>query len=347
MTPLNDALRRAIDEAVEPLLTDHRKVIAGVPDDPIAIQRADLHYVFDQYNTQLLDFTALQAPIGHNHPWVLTAIREHLDYYVRTGPASGHVARWPVEYARKLIDSLERPDADILRVLYAEGGRDAGAVAFTQFPNWSLVSLIDREGRLVAPEVVLDEVDRAIKSGRTVVADESATGFGRLGRIWGHQAYGFTPDAIIFGGPAGGGLALGGVIGPAELLDDAFVGPMAGAPLACATGAATLAAINPELLEHVREEGVTFGERLRALVDRFGDYLADTAGSGLYHTLDFRSPQLARKFEVSTRQHGLLTAPPVGSTVVVTPTLIASERELARGVELIAETLEGWKTTDS
>ncbi|AON96939.1 aminotransferase [Mycobacterium phage Tonenili] len=346
MSPLEDALRKAIDEAIEPLLTDHRKVIAGAVDSPVAVQRADLHYVFDQYNTQLLDFTALQAPIGHSHPWVVKAIREHLNYYVRTGPPASHAARWPVEYARKLLDSLEHPDVDNLRVLYTEGESDATSTMVTTFTKWAMVRLVSSRNRLVDPDKVRAEVDRAREQGMTIVANETVTGFGRLGRVWGHQAYGFTPDVVIFGGPAGGGLSLGGLIGPADKLADVSTAPMAGAPLACATGAATLDALNSELLEHVREAGAVFGDRLRGVVDRFGDYLEDTAGVGLYHILDFRSPGLAESFGAATRQHGLLTASPVGSTVVVTPTLIASERELQRGVDLIAKTLEGWRTAD-
>ena len=56
--------------------------------------------------------------------------------------------------------------------------------------------------------------------GILFIADEVQTGFGRTGdHFWGFQAHGMTPDLVTLAKGVGNGLALGAVIGRADVLD--------------------------------------------------------------------------------------------------------------------------------
>lgn len=393
--PADDKLKAAIDEAIAPLVADHRKYLVDVNAPLLPVSRADLHYVFDQYGTQLLDFSADMAPVGHRHPFVHDAIREHLDYYLRTARVGEHVLRWPVEYARDLVATFtEEDDEPDHKVLYTEGEREAVltaieaarsvtnrdffAVVDTDIHDWVylaskadayllpfedffldefvwddkaalLLSLVTRDGRVLEPKWVQEVADRCAEHGVMLIVDESRTGFGRLGTMWGQHHADVDADLTVLGGPVGGGLALGAVVGrPAKfgaLVPD--VSPQAGSPVACAAGAGVLRAVNPGVVEHAKEAGGTMDDALNELVNQFPEYVVATYGTGLLRVIEFQSDPLAREFEIDVRRHGLLVSEPVGSSLVLTPPLIASEMEIKRGVDLMADTLLEWYERDA
>jgi len=56
--------------------------------------------------------------------------------------------------------------------------------------------------------------------GVLFISDEVQTGWGRTGdHFWGYQAHGITPDILTFAKGVGNGLALGGVVAGAELMN--------------------------------------------------------------------------------------------------------------------------------
>jgi 4-aminobutyrate aminotransferase-like enzyme len=396
----NETIRQAIDEAVAPLIDDHKTYLAPTGDGSVAVSRAELHYVFDQYHTQLLDFSADMAPVGHSHPFVHDAIKEHMSYYMRTAPVGDHVVRWPVEYARALVDTFTEEDVEpVHQVLFTEGEREALVVAVnlareksgrarialvdTDQHNWYsginhvdmrllpldefwlkdfrwedlgalVMSLVTADGKILEPRWVQTVVDEAKRRGVPVIIDESRTGFGRLGTMWGQQAVKVDADITVLGGPVGGGLALGAVVATAENFlasykgfDIVDVSPQAGSPVACAAGAGVLRAVNPGVLEHVKEASGVFDDALQELVDQFPEYVVASHGVGLLRTVEFQTDIMAREFEISARLHGLLVAAPVGSSLTLTPTLICSEQELKRGVDLMADLLLEWYERDA
>lgn len=73
---------------------------------------------------------------------------------------------------------------------------------------------IPPDGMFRAIEQVCDE------NGILFISDEVQTGWGRTGEhFWGWQAHGITPDIVTFAKGVGNGLALGGVIAPAEIMN--------------------------------------------------------------------------------------------------------------------------------
>lgn len=388
------SIKKAIDETLAPLIADHRTFLADTNEPFLPVSKADLHYLFDQYGNQLLDFSASLAPVGHNHPFIINAVREHLDFYVRTADVGRHILRWPVEFAAELAKTFVDEDAEVFpQVQFTEGEREAVMLALAMCrpgPDYALLDTGQHDWLSTTrsdsiPLIPLDEhpekfrywhhLDALVVSpvcvdGRVldadwlrvlfaiahshevrVIFDESRTGYGRLGTMWGQQSFGLNPDLTVLGGPTGGGFALGAVVASEEVWSASgpqwSVSPQAGNPVACAAGAGLLRAINVGVLEHVKEAGDTFDHALQELTNQFTEYLVTTHGKGLWRTLGFHTASLANSFVFDARRHGLHLAPAVGDSVVVTPTLIASEMELTRGVDLMADTLLDWQTADN
>lgn len=398
-TTTDNKLREAIDQAIEPLVNDHNTYLAKSSDQGLAVSRADLHYVFNQYHGQLLDFSADVMPVGHGHPFVHNAVREHLDYYMRTAPVGDHILRWPVEYAHDIVATFSEEDEDDTpldhQVLFTEGEREALITAiniakastpgrptialvntgvhdwysetnqislslvptedfFVSSYRWSkcaalVISLVTEDGRVLEPRWVQEIVDHAKRNDVPVIVDESRTGFGRFGTMWGQQHHSFDADLTVLGGPVGGGMALGAVVATKKWFQpwEGTVSPQAGSPVACCAGAGTLRAINSGVLSHVKQAGTAMDESLHEVIEQFPEYVVATHGAGLWRVIEFQSDGQAQHFATACQGHGLLVAPPVGSSLILTPPLIASEMELKRGVDLIADTLLDWYEKDS
>ncbi|MCZ6461392.1 MAG: aspartate aminotransferase family protein, partial [Actinobacteria bacterium] len=118
------------------------------------------------------------------------------------------------------------------------------------------------DGFFGAFKEVLDE------HGILFISDEVQTGWGRTGEhFWGYQAHGITPDIITFAKGVGNGLALGGVIASAEIMD-AFeansISTFGGNPLATAGALANL----KYLLDHdLQGNALKQGARIREILE--------------------------------------------------------------------------------
>jgi adenosylmethionine-8-amino-7-oxononanoate aminotransferase len=127
------------------------------------------------------------------------------------------------------------------------------------------------------------------RHGILLVADEVITGVGRTGRWFGIEHFGVQPDIVTFAkGIAGGYAPLGGMVVRDALLEAFRDGSgrfehnftMAGHPVACACGIATLEVLSRDrLVERVAELGPGF---LELLHERVGDLpiVGDVRGIG-------------------------------------------------------------------
>lgn len=385
MTKPDEAIRKIIDEeAVLPRLADRNAYLALRDDHPLPVARADLLYLWDDYRGEYLDWATGGTPLGHAHPVVVQAVAEHARYYGFTAPQGHHLLRWPVEYAKSLSRRFTGQEENLRRVLYCEGEREAVRVACdlamrrTGIPHvavvgpgtdwlgqtwrypwdfdpagalWAsigavLISPVSANARVIGRGQARRWILAAREAGRPVVYDESRTGFGRLGTVWGQERTGLTADLTVLGGPAGGGWPLGAVIGPAEYftdLDPAAVSPQAGHPVACCAGAVSLDVLSLGVLEYMDDTVPLLERGLDDLVAQFPAHLTGQHGVGLLRGLRFTSDTAAARFAVDCRAQGLYVGPPVGHTVVLAPALITSTNEMTRGVDLIAATLLAWE----
>jgi acetylornithine/succinyldiaminopimelate/putrescine aminotransferase len=207
-----------------------------------------------------------------------------------------------------------------------------------------LLSMVDQTGMPLAN--AREWILAAREAGVPVIVDESVTGFGRLGHLWGQDRTGLLADISVLGGAVGGGYPLGAVIAAPEWFLTRDVSPLAGNPMACSAGAHTLDVIELGVLEYMEDSSAILVKGLTELCAQFPQYLRSHHGEGLLHGLVFDTPTNAERFAIDVRAHGLYVAPPVGFTVVLAPVLITSTNEMTRGVDLMAATLMGWDDSD-
>ena len=94
-------------------------------------------------------------------------------------------------------------------------------------------------------------------SGTLLIADEIYTGFGRTGRMFGHEWIGIQPDLLCVGKAMGGGLPLSACVGESALFshwgkskgEARHTSTFLGHPLACAVGTAALNEISSLLTQ--------------------------------------------------------------------------------------------------
>lgn len=124
------------------------------------------------------------------------------------------------------------------------------------------------------------------RHGFLLIADETQTGIGRTGKMFGYQHFGFMPDIVVAAKAMGGGLPLGAMLG-SEKLARAFPpgshgSTFGGNPVACAAGLAVLG----EILDHgVMENAASVGgylkEQLQKVADEHPRKIREVRGLGL------------------------------------------------------------------
>jgi 4-aminobutyrate aminotransferase len=185
------------------------------------------------------------------------------------------------------------------------------------------------------------------RHGILLVADEVQSGVGRTGTVWAIEQYGVEPDLLVSAKSLGGGLPLGAVTGPAEVMDavdpGGLGGTFSGNPLACAAAVAVLEEVRrPEFLARARELGETIRARLDQLAARHAQ-IGEVRGLGpmLAFELVEQSPDLATAVTTTARERGLvlLSCGLYGNVVRILVPLVITDADLAQGLELLEESL--------
>jgi beta-alanine--pyruvate transaminase len=200
-------------------------------------------------------------------------------------------------------------------------------------------------GVLPAPRGYLERL-RAIcdQFGILLIFDEVITGFGRLGHAFAAERYGVVPDMITFAkGVTSATVPMGGVVVSAKVHDAFMNGPehaielfhgytYSAHPLACAAGLATIALYEDEgLFERAKKLEPFWVEAAHALKEC--PAVVDVRTVGLAAGIDLSEAsngagrlgqQIMHKafFEESLMVRG------VGNTLMLSPPLIVSEREI-------------------
>jgi 4-aminobutyrate aminotransferase len=185
------------------------------------------------------------------------------------------------------------------------------------------------------------------RHGILLVADEVQSGVGRTGTVWAIEQYGVAPDVLVSAKSLGGGLPLGAVTGPAEIMDAVDPGGLGGTfggnPLACAAAVAVLEEVRrPEFLARARELGETIRARLEQLAARHAA-IGEVRGLGpmLAFELVEQAPDLATAVTTTAREKGLvlLSCGLYGNVVRILVPLVITDADLAQGLELLEESL--------
>jgi 4-aminobutyrate aminotransferase len=195
--------------------------------------------------------------------------------------------------------------------------------------------------------------------GILFISDEVQTGFGRTGdHFWGYEAHGITPDLITIAKGVGNGLALGAVIGRADVLDSIAansISTFGGNPLSCAGALANLDyLLSHDLQGNARKQGEVLAAALHKLAARH-PYIADVRGRGLMRAIECCAPGTderpggpepwpagAGALMEETRKRGLLLGKGglYGNVLRITPPLSVTTEEMARAIDILNDAAE-------
>ncbi len=211
-------------------------------------------------------------------------------------------------------------------------------------------------GVLVPPVGYLQRLrDICTRHGLLLIFDEVITGFGRLGAMFGAQAFGVVPDMILFAKTVSNGAApLGGVLvsraihdtlmhGPAHLSELMHGYTCSGHPLACAAALAMLDVIDEEsLLQRVRELAPHFESAVHSLADAPG--VVSIRNIGLAAGIELAAVpsatgQRGAAAQAAAFERGLLTRAP-GDTLVLAPPFISTRSDIDRMVDLLRSAIQ-------
>jgi 4-aminobutyrate aminotransferase len=184
------------------------------------------------------------------------------------------------------------------------------------------------------------------RHGILFIADEVQTGWGRTGEsFWGYQAHGITPDMLTFAKGVGNGLAIGGVVARAEIMDSLKANSLStfgGNPLATAGALANLEfLLDNDLQTNALKVGNRLKDGLHHIADEVPE-IVEVRGKGLMLGVEFADPDtlapdpaLTSAVMEEARVEGLLIGKGGihGNSLRIAPALSITEEEAEEGLE--------------
>jgi 4-aminobutyrate aminotransferase/(S)-3-amino-2-methylpropionate transaminase len=269
-------------------------------------------------------------------------------------PFAADIYRIPFAYCYRCSYSLKYPECG---VFCAHHLRDTfKRVVDSQAVAAVIAEPILGEGGFVAPPVeffsILQEICR--EHGILMIADEVQTGFGRTGRLFACEHYGFAPDLLVSAKSMGGGMPLAAVTGRAEIMDAAEVGGLGGtfcgSPLSVAAALAVMRAFEEDdLLERANRLGDHFAKRAETWKKRYS-LIGEVRGLGgmrameLVRSRETREPAKEETNEIIRYcyEHGVLaiSAGTYGNVVRVLVPLVISNSDFDEGLDVLEAALE-------
>src|SRR5438046_3782544 len=188
-----------------------------------------------------------------------------------------------------------------------------------------------------------------------LIADEVITGFGRLGRPFGCERFGVTPDLMTFAkGVTSGYLPLGGVVVGPRVQEPFWSGEgiwfphgytYSGHAAACAGALANLDILQRErLVERVAELEPVLAEKGHSLADH--PLVGETRAIGLVGAVELaaaaleREPELVERAAALAREQGVLTRTLGGCALHLSPPFILEPEQIDALVEGLRRALE-------
>ncbi len=174
--------------------------------------------------------------------------------------------------------------------------------------------------------------------GLLLIFDEIQTGFARTGDLFVYQRAGVEPDIMTIAKALGGGFPVGACLATAEAGKGMTAGThgstFGGNPLAMAVGNAVLdVMLAPGFIQHVRDMGLLFKQRLAEIKDRHSAVVAEVRGEGLLIGLRMVPPSSEMVDEL--RNEKMITVAAGDNVVRLLPPLIIGEAEVAEAIARI------------
>ncbi len=175
-----------------------------------------------------------------------------------------------------------------------------------------------------------------------LLLDEVQTGVGRTGTLFAYQQYGVLPDAVSFAKGIAGGLPFGGFMASDKcrgvLTPGTHASTFGGNPICASAALAVLDALDEDTLAAVKEKGAYLRDRVETM-----DLpcLGWTRGLGLMVGIQVRDGYVNKDLAARLMDAGLLVLTAGNNVLRLLPPLLISHEELARGLKIMKDTLEG------
>jgi len=265
-------------------------------------------------------------------------------HHYRFAQAGESEEEFSTRLAAELDEMIEKEGPDTVAAFIAEPVMGAGG------------ALMPPEGYFAKVQAVCDRHDVLF------IADEVITGFGRLGHMWGSQAFGIRPDTISFAKAVTSAyLPLGGVmvneaVYQALLDESRKIGLFAhgytysGHPVSCAVALKAIEIYERDrLAEQARVKGRLFQRRLDALADH--PLVGEARGMGLIGGLEIVADKGSkRQYEVKrgvaakcvgfAQAEGLIVRSLSGDRIALCPPLIITEEEIGELFDRLTRALD-------
>ncbi len=164
-----------------------------------------------------------------------------------------------------------------------------------------------------------------------LIFDEVQTGMGRLGELWGYQAFDVEPDVMTLAKGLGNGVPIGAFLAKvrADVLEPGDHGStFGGNPLATAAANTTLRyMVEHDIPGHAKRMGEYFRGALERFKERHRGQVVEVRGVGLLLAMQFNDT-IAPKLVAACNQEGLLLNPVRPDTVRFMPPLIITEADV-------------------
>ncbi|MBC8111919.1 MAG: aspartate aminotransferase family protein, partial [Verrucomicrobia bacterium] len=150
---------------------------------------------------------------------------------------------------------------------------------------------------------------RCTETGTMLISDEIQTGFGRTGKFWAFEHFGFEPDVLVCAKGMGGGMPIGAFIANRKIMSVFKNNPIlghittfGGHPVSCAAALASLEVILEEnLLSEVAEKEALFRKLL------IHPKIRQIRSKGLLMAVEFESFEVLKPLIDKILAAGILT----------------------------------------
>ena len=260
-------------------------------------------------------------------------------------------------YGTLIEDVAEVPYDDPAGLARTLDELDGRVAAFVGEP------VIGAGGVIPPPEGYWPEVERICRERDVLlIADEVISGFGRLGRWFGCERYGFTPDLMTCAkGISSGYVPLGAVVVAGRVREPFWQADAApfvhGGTYAGHPGACVAALTNLDILERERlvERVATLEPVLAGLVEPLRGLpgVADVRTAGLAAGVELdpallaRSPGAGAAVVAAARRQGVVTRLLRGVALQISPPFVVTEAELEQIAGAVSSALREVVGTDA
>ena len=180
------------------------------------------------------------------------------------------------------------------------------------------------------------------ESGLLLIFDEVQTGMGRLGTLFGYQAFGVEPDVMTLAKGLGGGVPIGAFLAKdhADALEPGDHGStFGGNALTCAAAnASTRYIIDNDVSAQAKEMGEHLQKALNGLQDDT-EFISDVRGMGLLYAMQFSS-DMSAAVVAACNETGLLVNPLGPNAIRLMPPLTVSRAEIDQAMDRLEEGLK-------